>query len=247
MNSSSWKETFHIHSNETDMNGNAHPHALFNYMLDSASSHVIDSQFSYEALLGEGRLWVLSRFFVVYHKIPKWKDEVIVETWGKGIDKLFGLRDFTITSLKGEKYAAATSAWLLIDRKSSRPQRLDTLRENFPFLLNRNELDVKLEKLPPISPGNKKSQYLVHFTDIDINKHVSSSKYMQWIINSFPHEILKENMLSSFEINYLAEAMIDEKVSVFTEKSGEYYLCEINRDSDNTVICRAKLKWNNPG
>ena len=47
--------------------------------------------------------------------------------------KLYALRDFTVSTLEGQKLASATSAWLVLDKDNHRPLRLDQM--SFPWNL----------------------------------------------------------------------------------------------------------------
>ena len=235
------KQSFRLHSYEVDQKGTARPDILLSFMLDSAWAHTKDTEFSYSELKVEGQLWVLSRFLAVFHDLPKWDDEIVVETWGKGTDKLFGLRDFIIPSRTGEKLVSATSAWLIIDRKTNRIQRIDTLGKKFPMQLEKSELDIKLEKIESQLVVDACVENVVHYSDLDVNKHVNSSKYMQWILDSFPTEVLAHKSLKSFEINYLSEAQLNDRILVSTADESEYHYCKISRE--DAELCRAKVVW----
>ena len=168
----------------------------------------------------------------------------LIETWGKGIDRLFGLRDFIVTSGTGDKLVSATSAWLIIDRKTSRVQRIETLGKNFPMQLEKNELDVKLEKIEPQPSKKTGFEYVVRYSDVDVNGHVNSAKYVQWMLDSFQDEFHGLKWLKSFEINYLAEANLGDGIVVTTGSAGDYYYCSVESERDNTELCRAKVVWN---
>jgi len=213
-------------------------------MLDSAWKHVKNTDFSYSKLLAEGQLWAASKFLVVFNAFPKWDDEVIVGTWGKAVDRFYALREFVIYSKNKEKLASATSSWLIIDRNKNRPQKMDRLWAEFPFQPGVSELDFELEKLPVLSIDGIQSRYGVRFSDIDINKHATASSYMQWILDSFPAEVLENKSLRSFEINFMAEAQLGDKISVSMEDEKESYLCTIKRDRDGREMCRARVAWN---
>ncbi len=236
---------FRLHSYEVDQNGRARPDIILSFMLDTAWSHTKDTEFSYSELKDEGQLWVLSRFLAVLHDLPKWDDEIIVETWGKGTDRLFGLRDFIVHSKSDKKLVSATSAWLIIDRKTSRVQRIESLGRNFPMQLERNELDVKLEKIEAKPAERSNMEHMVHYSDVDVNKHVNSSKYLQWILDSFPVEYSEKRELKSFEINFTAEAKLGGKIYVASSDAGDSCYYEVRRDNDGTELCRAIVKWNN--
>ncbi len=233
------KRKFQLHSWEVDRNGRARPDILFSFMLDSAWAHASNSEYSYDALREEGHLWVLSRFLAKIGRLPGWDEQITVETWGKGTDKLFGLRDFAIYSQSGEKIVSATSAWLVIDRKTSRIQRIDLEHSNFPLQLGKHEFETRLGKIEERAAERTEFEYTVRYTDIDVNNHVNSSRYLQWMLDSLPRSLLEERNLSSFEINFLAEAQTGDKVYTATvEAEGQYY-CEVKREGDGAGLCRA--------
>ena len=238
------EQIFRLHSYEVDQRGLARPDILLSFMLDSAWAHTKDTEFSYTELKDEGQLWVLSRFLAVFHDLPKWDDEIIVETWGKGTDKLFGLRDFIIHSSSGKKLISATSAWLIIDRKTSRIQRIETLGRDFPMQLQKSELDVKLEKIEPQSAGKTDFSHRVMASDLDVNRHVNSSRYLQWIIDSFPIEYSTERGLRSLEINFLSEAKLGEEIFTTRLETDNGFYCEVRKAGDNPELCRSIVAWN---
>lgn len=238
------KRSFRLHSWEVDQKGRARPDMLFSFMLDSAWAHANNSEFSYDALREEGQLWVLSRFLAVIRELPKWDDEVTVETWSKGTDKLFGLRDFMVLSGSDAKLVSATSAWLVIDRKTSRIQRINLENSDFPVQLDRHAIDMKLAKIEDREANRTDFEYEVRYGDLDVNNHVNSSRYLRWILDSFPRALAEEKQLGSFEINFLAEAQFGDRVSVSSADAGDYYYyCEVRREKDGAELCRAKVSW----
>ncbi len=236
-------KTFRLHSYEVDRNGKARPDILLSFMLDSAWSHTKDTEFSYDELNEEGHLWVLSRFLAVFHEMPQWDDEITVETWGKGTDRLFGLRDFVVYSKSRRKLLSATSAWLIVDRKTMRVQRIDSLKRNFPVQSGRQELDSKLEKIEQEDAVRTGLELKVRYSDLDVNKHVNSSKYMQWILDSFPADYPESKGLETFEINFLSEAVLGDRVIVSSGGTESRNYCDVRREEDGTELCRAIVKW----
>lgn len=232
---------FRLHSWEVDRKGRARPDVLFAFMLDSAWAHASNSEFSYEALKEEGQLWVLSRFLAVFHKLPGWDDEITIETWSTGTDRLFGLRDFSVRSESGEKLISATSAWLVIDRKTSRIQRIDLVNSNFPVRLDRHEFETRLGKIDPMEAGRTGSEHVVRYSDIDVNNHVNSTRYLSWMYDSLPGDILDEKPVRLLEINFLAEAQLNEKVFVVSADAKDYHFLEVRRENDGAALCRAKI------
>ena len=237
------RRKFRLHSWEVDRKGIARPDILFSILLDSAWAHANNSKFSYDSLKEEGQLWVLSRFLAVIQGLPKWDDEITVETWSKGTDKLFGLRDFSVFSETGEKLVSATSAWLVIDRKTSRIQRINLESGDFPVQLDKHAIDIKLEKIEQREAVRTGFEHVVTYRDIDVNNHVNSSRYLAWILDSFPKSVIEEKSLRSFDVNFLAEAQSGDKVYVNSAADPDYRYCEVVRERDSVELCRAKVVW----
>jgi len=54
---------------------------------------------------------------------PEWGQNITVETWPKGIDRLFAFRDFRILNSDGTVIGAATSSWMILDHDTPAPQK----------------------------------------------------------------------------------------------------------------------------
>ena len=237
------RRKFRLHSWEVDRKGIARPDILFSILLDSAWAHANNSKFSYDSLKEEGQLWVLSRFLAVIHELPKWDNEIAVETWSKGTDRLFGLRDFIVVSETGERMVSATSAWLVIDRKTTRIQRINLEDGDFPVQLDRHAIESKLEKIEQREAVKTGFEHVVRYTDIDVNNHVSSSRYVSWMLDSLPKSLIEEKTLGSFEINFLAEAQLGDKVYISSADETPFAHCKVIRENDDCELARARLGW----
>jgi acyl-ACP thioesterase len=237
------EESHVIHSYEVDVHGRALPHVLFSYMLNSAWNHVFETEFNYENLAERGQFWALARFFLLFFRRPQWNEEIVVATWGKDIDRLYALRDFSIHSHHGEKLASATSSWLILDAATYRPQKLTRLREHFPFQWGMHELDMKLGKVSPLENEEEASRFTVHFSDIDVNRHVNAARYMQWMLDSCPFSVQERRDLKSCELNFIAEAKPGDEITVLVGSGSNADRCSVRRVSDNRELCRSELVW----
>jgi medium-chain acyl-[acyl-carrier-protein] hydrolase len=237
------ERTYLLHSYEVDVRGRARPGVLFAFLLDSAWSHVRSSAFDFDSLEEQGRFWVVSKFYAHFGRIPRWDESITVKTWGSGTDRLYALRDFVVRSEAGEKVAEATSAWLILDRGTLRPQKVDVLRGLFPFANPEAALSRPFEKLRAPSAGLPQTRYAVRFTDQDVNRHVNAARYLEWILDSLDGEMLSQRDLHSMEINFLAEGRLGDEIAVTVEPVGATHVCSITRLQDGKELCRALLSW----
>jgi medium-chain acyl-[acyl-carrier-protein] hydrolase len=140
---------------------------------------------------------------------------------------------------------SATSAWLMLNLETRKPQRMTLMKDKFPDPYNRSALDVRLEKLPQHSIHS--SDYAVNtvpYSAIDINGHVNNTLYIQWIIDSFPFDYILNHEVYDIEINYLHEAKANQQYYVIIEElAPDKYLCSVVRHPDNKELSRMMLKF----
>lgn len=237
-----WREQRLIESFDVDVRGRLRPQHMFAYLLNSAWNHTKGTDFGFNELSERNLMWVLIRSQILIERSPEWGEEIQIETWAKRTEKFYALRDFSIKSSTGEKLVSATSSWMILDKTSGRPQRFDHKTLNFPWV-DKNEMETSLGKVPELTNGQQTAQYRVLYSDIDINKHVNSARYLQWIIDSHSCDFLKESEARSIEISFLSSASQDDKISVLSQKTeaGESY--SVRRVSDDRELCRAKIFW----
>ena len=244
-----YKENYTVHSYEVDTNANALLTAIGNYIQDIAGKHAEILGFGFEDMMKKNQYWVLSRLRIQMMKFPVWNQEVVIETWPSGIDRLFANRDFRIFNGKGELFGNASSAWLIIDRRSRRPQNPDSLIGQYPNL-NVSPDKKSLEKLPAIDGGNDYLPYRVKYSDLDQNNHVNNVKYLQWILDSYPDDFCAKNRIVTFEINFLSESSLGERIrieSVYPDQSQIVYHHALFLMDDEKEICRARITWEHTG
>ena len=93
-----------------------------------------------------------------------------------------------------------------------------------------------------------KGDYVVRYSDLDIAKHVNNTMYIRMLLDNYSYDWRNSKTLETFEINYLAEALFDDKLEIKNSKpdgNSNLVIQEIIRKSDNKVICRASVEWVN--
>lgn len=240
-----FSKDIHIRSYEVDATGYFSMQAICNHLQDIAWEHAGRLGFGYEQLAQQNLFWVLSRLKIEIKKYPLWNDKVILKTWPSGSEKLFAYRDYTIEDKNGQLLIAATSAWLILDKVKHRPQPSGFL-EKVPSFPESKVCENDLKKLPSVENGKKNRFITVLFSHLDMNQHMNYSRYIQWILDSYPHEMHLNNQLRSLEINFLAEAELNDGIAVQTQKipgTENQFLHSLIRKHDNKEITRARLIW----
>jgi acyl-ACP thioesterase len=238
-----WKEQRVVESYEIDMFGLLRPHVFFGFLLNSAWGHTRGTMYDYRALSDRNQIWVLAKLQMEIRRPPRWGEQISIETWSKGTDRFYALRDFIIWSPEGDKMASATTAWMVLDKDSYRPQKLERMKDDFPSEPGRIEMETSLKKVQELEGGTDRARFEVHFSDIDVNNHVTATKYLQWILDSYPLEQHMKKRLKTLEISFVAEAVMGDQVTVQMESLPDHDLLAVRRGTDAKDLCRAAIGW----
>jgi len=231
---------------ETNPDGRLAPVDLFDYLQDIASEHAVQLGFGRDDLMKENRMWVLSRIYAEISEWPVWPEELTIQTWHKGTEKLFSLRDYRVLGADGRQIAAATTSWLTIDQTTRRIQRPDEnlLRGNSADLVN--ALPRNAAKLEPVAEtGSLSPAFKVRFSDLDVNMHTNNVRYLQWALDSCDPGFLMRHHARAVEINFLAESRCGEEIAVRAAAAGEEGAVgyAIVRLADTAELCRLRITW----
>ncbi|HOO42458.1 MAG TPA: thioesterase [Bacteroidales bacterium] len=241
------KEVRSITCYETDPAKNLKPFAFMNIAQELANRDAVRLGFGYDRLMELDTLWVLSRMEVRFLRTPVWRETIEIDTWHKGEDGIFSLRDFLIRDEKGtENLVAATSSWLIINLKTRRIQRPQRLFDDTSLSdkTERHAIETPCGKIEgPVSEllqtaGHK----TVSFSDIDFNGHVNNAKYIEWIMDYLDPVKVTSRKVDGFRINFNNEAHLDDSVDIMTApvNSSTDYVEGVNEGKN---IFRAEISF----
>ena len=239
-----WSEQFNVNWYDTDLNGRIKMSAVANFLQETAWRHANHLGFGYEDAQKRNEFWVVVGMMIRMTGSPEWGQTITVQTWPKGIDRLFAFRDYKVMRTDGSVIGAATSTWMILDQDTRRPKSVDivkpvlhlasmehSLQENAPFLLS----------LKKVSSEETRQ---VRFSEVDQYGHVNNIRYIDWCLDSLSTEWHREHRISSLVINYLSEVRADEMIKIATGPGGGHsLLIQGTRASDGKAIFRTRVDW----
>lgn len=215
---------------------------MFYQMQDIAWEHADKLGFGYDKLKEDQQFWVLSRLKVKIVRRPDWGEDFTLETWSRGADRFFGYRDYFFSDKEGKNIIEATTSWLVLDLKTKRIVNLTDF-ENFPKYAE----SVFGENAKKVNSPKSDEELIftpVLFTEIDINQHFNTGRYLERIINSFDFEYHEKYELAEYEVNFLKEGMPSDRLAVKKQILNETnQICSVVRHSDGVELIRAKMAW----
>ena len=151
-----------------------------------------------------------------------------------------------MVSGSGQRLAAATSAWLIIDATTRRLVPPKSLELSLPSLNDRFGLDEPLERLGLAENGEERMRVRAAYSAVDALGHVNNSRYVEWICDSFPLETFRQHKLDWLQINYDHEVLPGEEVVVqanaIPNTPGLWAFEGLNRTNETRAF-EAALRW----
>jgi medium-chain acyl-[acyl-carrier-protein] hydrolase len=235
---------FKVTSAHTDMHARLRIGSMVNLLIQSAINAVDKFEIGYDALRQQKLFWVLSRLTVEVYKSLTWYQTGEVETWPKDIQKILYIRDFVVRDQGQEIVAKATSGWLGIDLETKRTRTIESVQSSiFTKLKDKNALNINPEKLFPVKEGEV-SEIRTSYFDIDLNGHVTATRYIDWMMDTFSIEFHQNNYPRIVSINYLNETRPNETVYLSKKPiNGKTFIFEGLNKSRNTFAFRGKIEF----
>lgn len=201
-----WKELFSVMSYDIDFNSRLKFSNLCGFFQEIAGRHAEHLGVGYHSMLGSGRVWMLSRLYIKIHAYPEWQDDLTIETWPSGMERLFFRRDFRVFRNR-QKMISAVSYWLALDIKSLRPLVFniedDVIRRN----AGRFALEGLMDRIPALPEGDtgKGVSRQIRYSELDQNRHANNTRYVEWILDQFETSFLERSIPHFLAIEYKHE------------------------------------------
>ena len=239
-----WTDEVRIPSYHVTPHGTASVLALADYFQEAAGHHADALGVSMQDLLAENRAWVLAHFRMQIDRLPDWNEEITIETWPSGLERLFATREVIFRGGDGEALAQGTSAWLVIDTERRRPVRPPSALYDIETPDRPAPLDTKLDDLPAPDRIDCERDFTVRYHDLDLNRHVNNVRYLEWALETLPPTVLDERRCTGLALQFEAEATLGDPIfaTAQVEESGAGLNIRhrlAHADTDRTLACAA--------
>jgi medium-chain acyl-[acyl-carrier-protein] hydrolase len=244
-------EKFQIRAYEIDTAGRLSIAALCDYMQEIAGNHARALGVGFEALLKQNMIWVLSRLFLLIDTLPRWSENISIETWPAVAEGKFALRDFLFNNAKDQVFGRATTSWMVLDLQQRKAIALPQSVHQIQRPVRERALVDPFVKLPTLERIDWQKKYQVCLSDLDLNFHVNNVSYIRWALDAIPLNIWQAQQLYSMEISFRAESHLDEMVTVQigqSDEKGDLVLQQhLIRETDLQELAVVRSRWKRNG
>lgn len=186
-------------------------------------------------------VWIITEYDIDVIRLPRFEEEITIETEALSYNRLFCYRRFTIYDESGQAIIQMLVTFALMDRDSRKVHSVEAemvapYQSEFSKKIIRGPKYLDLE-----NPSSK--DYHVRFYDLDMNGHVNNSKYLDWIFEVMGSEFLMHHIPKKINLKYVKEVkpggMITSSYSLDGLTSNHQVA------SDGAVNAKAIIEWSN--
>ena len=209
-------QNYTIRCYDTDASWRLKPTSFMNLAQEAAGQHAVHLGFGYEDLIQKNTAWIISRMHIQFLDTPKWRDQVTLTTWHKGLNRLFYLRDFIMTDAQGNPRVIATSSWLVLNLETRRLVRDPELMEE-GTVNSENVIETPADKvqMPKDVEPVLALEHVVAYSDVDMNAHANNAMYMQWAMDAVEYDLASSRPLKALTINFNHETKAGDRVMIY--------------------------------
>lgn len=230
-------EPFHV-----DFNGRLTMGVLGNHLLNCAGFHANDRGFGIATLNEDNYTWVLSRLAVELDEMPYQYEDFTVQTWVENVYRLFTDRNFALLNKDGKKIGYARSVWAMINLNTRKPADLLALHGgSIVDYVCDEPCPIEKPSRIKVASNEPAATLTAKYSDIDINGHVNSIRYIEHVLDLFPFGLYKTKRIRRFEMAYVAESYYGDTLSFFCDEMGENEFHVEVQKNGSEVVCRSKV------
>ena len=232
---------YSVRHNETDLTGRMSIPALGDCMLDIAGLHANEIEWGIDHLQHGGLTWVIAGMKFHIFRLPMIDSRFKIETHVAAYSRISTQRDFVAFDDDG-KIAEVSTEWLIINMENRRPVFIND------FVPRLSEICMPEGALPKFKhlrtcnfPVSAEMSRRIAYSDIDINRHLYSMRYLQMALDTFDIDYLAGSNISTVDVNFISEVLCGEDVDVVRRSDGNVHDVEMTRDGK--TMFRAEVSF----
>ncbi|MHA1522754.1 MAG: acyl-[acyl-carrier-protein] thioesterase [Promethearchaeota archaeon] len=240
-------QKFPVCYGDIDFFGYASVMSIFNNFQEIGFNHadILAQKYNGKREFSFAVVW--TKLKLVMKRFPKWKERLTYSSWISPLIKnsKIAVRNFEIKDSQNNQIGYGYGSMVFFDmikRKS-----IEIPEELLSYPTHDNSLgNHEFSKLDVLSNYDHQIIITTRYTDLDIYRHVNNVRYINWVIDSMPMDILKKKKCYETEIHFLNEARngitINSNTKILTENEKITANHELTSE-DGKSIARIKTIW----
>ena len=224
----------------SDMNGNIKLPSLILLSLQVSGSQSAQLGVSDKEILEKYNLvWIITEYDIDVIRLPRFAEEITIETEALSYNRLFCYRRFTIYDESGQAIIQMLASFALMDRDSRKVHSVDP-EMVAPYQSEFSKKIIRGPKYTDLDNPTSKD-YHVRFYDLDMNGHVNNSKYLDWFFEVMGADFLMDHIPQKINLKYVKEVRPGGMITSSYELDGLQSYHQVT--SQGVVNAQALIQW----
>lgn len=208
-------------------------------IIEVATLHAESWDVGYTELIKNHLAWVLSRLTIEVTRFPAINENYTLLTWIESYNKHFSARNFELIDGEGRTFGFARTIWVVLDLSTRRSSDMSRL-ENLGTLVLDRPCPIEPFSHIKVDTEQKLLSYPVRYSDIDLNRHVNSMRYIEHILDLYPFSWYDCYRVSRFEIAFAHEARPGIDIDVYARQTTATDHC-VELRHEESCLCKSRL------
>lgn len=192
--------------------------AICRFMQSVSTAHATQMGISLNALQAAGLTWVLARRQTLLLHRPSPGSEIEIETRPSALTSLTCRRDFIIREKNGALLGMSLTNWAVLNLQTRHAVRIPEFISS-RYVTAAHEAMPELELKPRrLSPADAVAVASAREEDIDLNNHVTNTRYVDLMLDAVPDKIRRECRPAFCDIVYRAEGLAGDCIEIRRQK-----------------------------
>lgn len=189
----------------------------------------------------DNAFWVITKMKYVLRNPIDADQKLTLKTWTHAPQAVRFVRDLQIKS-KNKVMVSGRSEWCCLDYKTRTLRRSSSIKYPELDMVETKENNITFTNLK-VDVDKKDFVYTrtIMPTDIDVNLHTNNLKYNIMALDALSLEDLQNKKIKEYEIYFVNESRINEKINIFKKKVRGLTYIEGKRE--DTTIFRVIVKF----
>ena len=223
-----------------DMNGHIKLPDVILLSLQVSGMQSIELGVSDKEILEKYNLvWIITEYDIDVIRLPRFSEEITIETEALSYNRLFCYRRFTIYDESGQAIIQMLATFALMDRDSRKVHSVDP-EMVAPYQSEFSKKIIRGPKYTDLDNPTSKD-YHVRFYDLDMNGHVNNSKYLDWIFEVMGADFLMDHIPQKINLKYVKEVRPGGMITSSYELDGLQSCHQVT--SQGVVNAQALIQW----
>lgn len=236
-----YTHNYHLTAAQCNAQSELAPSQLVQQIIEVATEHADILGVGFRDLQRAGNLWVLSRVAFEMKRYPRLLESYSLTTWIESYNRHFSQRNIEIRGENDEIIGYARTIWVAINMETRRPSDLSYISYISETVSDHPCPIEKQGKIRQAETPQIVHEYTFRVSDIDLNRHVNSTRYVELILNQMDLADFDDYYLQRFEIEYKQEAHYGDRVEVASTLAEPGMITAINLDGSAVCLARAVM------